>query len=128
MSGAIKDDPALRRDLRIARNLGIPVRKFWGLTTDHRYDEWERALWRALDDWEQDRCPGCGQPMSESVFPAKKDKPTYAGAFYECAGCEAVEAAQIRQAELDEEARKSRGKDAPASPTRHRRYYPHRIH
>lgn len=133
MSGAVKDDPTLRQDLRIARSLGISLRRFWGwephtYTHDGRtipeaeYDEWERALWRALEMWEQDRCPGCGQAMSESIWPAKKDRPHYRGGFHECSGCLAIEVAQIEQHRLDEQTRKARGKDAPPIPTNYRKW------
>lgn len=125
MSGAVNDDPALRRDLRLARSLGISVRRFWGqepAPDTPEYDGWERALWRALDDWEADRCPDCGQAMSESIWPAKKDRPHYRGGFHECSGCLAVELAQIEQHRLDEQAQKARGKDAPPIPTRYRKW------
>lgn len=133
----IADDPGIRQDLKIARSLGVSLRRFWGweATTwrsddggktvrEAEYDEWERALWRAFDNWEQGRCPGCGEPFAESIWDRKDDsRAKYRAGYHQCNACLALENAQIKQSNLDDELRKSRGKNADPIPTRHRHWF-----
>ena len=130
MSGVVASDPALRQDLRIARSLGVSLRRFWGWEPathgdirEAEFDAWERALWRAFDQWESDRCPDCGQAMSQSLWRIiSDDRPRWRGGYHECTACHDLELAQIKQAHDDEQRRKLRPSDPPP-PTRYRKWF-----
>lgn len=78
----------LRRDLTIARSLGVSFGEFMG-ETNPRFDNWERTLWRAFHYWESGLCPGCGQPRSKSLFDSEKERQTrYQAGFVRCLSCE----------------------------------------
>lgn len=114
----------------------MSLRRFWGwepatwtgdsgrTVAEPEFDEWERALWRAFENWESERCPGCGEPFSEALW-ARSDpeRPKYRAGFHRCNSCLELENAQIKQEQQDESERKARGKDAPPIPTRHRHWF-----
>lgn len=135
MSSVVTDDAALRQDLRIARANGTSLRRFWGweprrfevageTVLEPEFDAWERALWRAYDDWEQGHCPGCGEPLSESIFageydPADPDHGAYRAGYDSCMSCYHLERAQSFVAERDE---KRQPKTGPRLPSAHRKW------
>ena len=87
------------------------------------FDAWERAVWRALADYEADRCPGCGQPLAESLWDAAVpagQRPAWETGYYECRACELLEIAQNRIAERDR--RQTEVNGFPVA-THHRRWY-----
>lgn len=75
----------------VARSLGVTLREFLGddpKPGEPRYDDTERNLWRALQLFEADLCPGCGQPHTKSLYDRDNDThPTYGAGFVECLGC-----------------------------------------
>lgn len=108
----MRSDPALRRDLETARALGIPHRRLLGwepttytVTRDNgvtvtkrepEWDAWEAALMAALHEVEQDTCPGCGQPLSESLHVDGQPDPDYVDTYVECVGCRVRETTRAR--------------------------------
>lgn len=72
----------LRTDLRICRAHGWT----WGYWIDE-LDGLERDLWRALESYEADLCPGCGQPRSRSLWTDGKPREKWSAGYTECGGC-----------------------------------------
>ena len=92
----------LRADLRICRAHGWT----WGYWIDD-LDDLERDLWRALESYEADLCPGCGQPRSESLWVKDQHKHKgdgYGAGYTECRSCYALgeqqEAQRVKDAEV----------------------------
>lgn len=125
VASVVADDAGLRRDLQICRELGVPLRRFLGDTSGPDFDEWERAVWRAFHDWENDKCPGCGNPLTESLWDPKTppdERPKWRAVYHQCRACLELENAQIKQEQLDDKARQQAGKDAPRQPYRYRKW------
>lgn len=136
MTAVVADSPDLRADLRRAEKLGISLRRFHGWEpatytangrtfTEPEYDAWERALWRALDDWEATRCPGCGNDISESLWDPKRpahERPGWHASYRQCRACEVLLIAQNVQSKRDEERAKALPKGTAPPPTQHRHW------
>lgn len=135
--GVVADSPDLRDDLRIARSRGISLRRFhgWEPTTyttraghtyrDSENDAWERALWRAFDQWELTRCSGCGNSLEESLWDPDvpfEDRPKWWASFTQCLACKTLLLAQGTQSKEDEKMQKAMGEGASALPTQHRHW------
>ena len=86
----------LRADLRICRALGLRFSQWLD-----ELDDFERSVWRALDEWERDVCPGCGQSSQRAVFEEGKPKPRYRAGFTQCCGCEELLRQQEAQRIID---------------------------
>ena len=124
--------------MRIARSLGISLRRFLGwapwlhhtngrIAAEAEYDATERHLWRALHDWETDRCPDCGQPYGEALWdPAipEAERARWRAEYHQCLACHAMEEAKRRQQELDDETAARQGGKPPL--TQHRKWHVHR--
>lgn len=63
----------------------------------------------ALDEYEADLCPGCGQPLSESLHVDGKPDPKYTYSYAVCAGCVVKERGQAKQEKEDAVREKSGG-------------------
>ena len=133
-------DPDLRADLKRARNLGVSLRRYLGweprITTrtlpdgstvtqaEPEFDDWERALWAALDAYDTDCCPDCGTPHSIGLYDADKplrDRVAWGAGMVQCEPCRAVETAQHKHTE---QLRKRHGDKW--FPTRFMRWFPRR--
>lgn len=124
----------MRADLRIARKLGITLRRFHGddpKPGEPEFDDWERAHWRAFEIWEADTCSGCGGQLSDTLHDENREhQPVFDGAFVECLKCKAIELAQDaqrrsdakKQASLDEKF-KDNPQQAPRLPSSHRKWF-----
>lgn len=132
-------DPALRGDLKRARSLGVSLRRYlgWEPTTTTRtgpdgttitrrtepeFDDWERALWAALDAYEAGCCPDCGIPHAEGLFDADKplgDRVAWQVGMAQCEPCKAIETAQHAHTEQ----LRKRHRDA-WFPTRFMKWFP----
>lgn len=140
MTSVIADDAGLRRDLRIARHLGVSLRRFHGWeppqhTHTHpdgstttipqpEYDAYERALWRALEDWEAGLCPDCGQPLHLSLWdpdqPAE-ERAKWRALYSSCRACLELENAQNKVADDDKQTQERLKLEQPP-PHRHRKW------
>ena len=80
-----------------------------------RFDTLERELWRALDDWEADLCPGCGQPLTETT---KKLEPGEASRYTVdvrfCQVCRELEVKASDMMESNEKRSKAAGRRLPS--------------
>jgi hypothetical protein len=98
----IADDPALLQRLRLARTLGVSLRRLegWEPSTVYEYDsdgrllrstpesEWspEQLGWLvALDEYESGLCKQCGQMLSETTKIEHDFNNPFGTAFYEAA-------------------------------------------
>lgn len=63
----------------------------------------------ALDEYEGDLCPGCGQPLSESLHVDGRPDPEYAYSYAVCVGCVVKERGQANQDKKDTIREKSGG-------------------
>lgn len=116
----------------MARSLGVTLNEFLSMHEEGapRFDDTERNLWRALALWEQDLCPGCGQPQTVSLFNKDADThPTYAAGFVECLGCKELldqqEAQRLKDAKVQHDMAKPHEKHPHTAPhlvTGHRHY------
>lgn len=81
----------MRADLATARANGVTLAEFLGEPPTpgrSRYDDTERNLWRALDQYNAALCPGCGQPHTRALFDTDADhQPRYTAGFVTCLGC-----------------------------------------
>lgn len=109
----------------------MSLRQFLGLWRDGEplFDDWERSLWRAFHEWEAGRCPGCGQPLTESLWDDKQspaERAKWLATFVECRACEVLEITQGVQHQRDEQANERRRKEMGDSyipiPTSHRHW------
>jgi hypothetical protein len=73
----------------------------WDTSQDPEWDAEDRAIIHALMDVKNDECPGCGQPLSESLHEDGKPDPTYDIGFLVCMGCVARDRAVKKQDDLD---------------------------
>lgn len=79
----VASDPDLRRELKVARSVGQPLSVFrgqprgftatrvsggWRLLEDGWSRE-DRELLLALQEWEDNLCGGCGEPLAETTAP-----------------------------------------------------------
>lgn len=71
-------------------------------TVEPEWDDEDRALLYALEDYEADLCPGCGHPMSESLHREGVPDPQYQAAYAVCLGCVAKERAQKAADDADQ--------------------------
>ncbi|GAA2183374.1 hypothetical protein GCM10009785_26690 [Brooklawnia cerclae] len=95
-------------------------------TAEPEYDDWERAIQIAYDDWRGDVCPDCGQPLSVSLLDREHpDGHRWVAGFQECRSCAALEEARHKQSETDEQRRKVF--KGVFIPTGHRRWHVKRI-
>lgn len=93
--------------------------------SEPEYDGWEQAIQAAYDDWQSGLCPGCGEPLNESLWDAKADHhPTYLAGFTECRACEVLEVTVNKQAQTD--TRQSERNNFPVA-THHRRWQVTRV-
>lgn len=63
-------------------------------TRESEWDDEDRGLLYALEDYEADLCPGCGHPLSQSLHREGVPDPVYQAAYAVCLGCVAKERAQ----------------------------------
>jgi hypothetical protein len=66
-------------------------------TRQPEWDAEDRAIICALLDMKADECPGCGQPLSESLHDDTKPDPEYDVGFLVCMGCVARDRAVKKQ-------------------------------
>jgi len=115
--------------MRSARAQGVSLRRYLGwepvryydsgtgrVTQEPEYDEWERALWTAFAQWEADRCPDCGQPLSQSLWDPEmpeSQRAKWRAVYWQCRACLELENAQEKQRELDENQGKATGQYVP---------------
>lgn len=111
----------------------MTLNEFLGMDDDPgrpRFDDTERNLWRALQLWEADLCPGCGQPQTRSLFNKDvEDRPSYGAGFVTCMGCKELLDQQEVQRLKDsatqhamEQPYKQNPQNAPHLVTGHRHY------
>lgn len=113
--------------MRLARSLGISLRRFQGWRPDAgpEFDDWERALWRCFDDWERDRCPDCGQSLHESLWredTPETHRPRWKVTTDWCMSCRELETAQLRASTIDQKRARALPPDQPPPPTRYRKW------
>lgn len=79
------------------------------------FDWIEREAWRALDIWEADLCPGCGQPLTETT---RKLQPGEAKRYIvdirHCSACKEVELKSDELRTSDEKRSKQLGRRLPS--------------
>jgi hypothetical protein len=63
-------------------------------TAEPEWDDEDRAILYALEDYEAGLCPGCGHALSESLHREGTPDRTYQAAYAVCLGCAAKERAQ----------------------------------
>lgn len=74
----------------------------WETMREPEWDAEDRAIIYALMDMRADECPGCGQPMSESLHDDTKSDPVYDVGFLVCMGCVSRDKAVKKQQDIDE--------------------------
>lgn len=78
----------------------------------------ERETWRAFHDFEAELCPGCGQPLSESLHDPKipeAEAARYAAKTRRCNGCKAIDDKQSALRQRDEQRSKQLGRTYTAA-------------
>lgn len=85
-------------------------RPTWVTTVEPEWDAEDRAMVQALMDIKADQCPGCGEPLSESLHVNGKPDPVYSAAFAVCVSCETREKAMNVISHRDDSIEKSGGK------------------
>lgn len=91
--------------------------------TEPEYDDWERMIQAAYDDYMDGLCPDCGHPMSESLWDASvpaDERPQWQAGFVECRACEVLEITMGEQARRDQAAEKTL---TGPLPTHHRHWH-----
>lgn len=67
------------------------------ITTEPAWDAEDRAIIYALEEYEADLCPGCGQPLSESLHVEGRPDPKYTYEYAVCIGCVVKERGQAKK-------------------------------
>ena len=77
-----------------------------------RFDDTERNLWRALEQYDSTLCPGCGQPHTRSLYDKTRDhQPSYSAGFVTCLGC--TELLRQKEAQRLKDAKKQHAMSKP---------------
>lgn len=77
-------------------------------TVEPEWDAEDRAILQAAMDLRADQCPGCGEPLSESLRVAGQPDPKYTANRAECVSCEAKERVMEIQEKRDQQDEKTR--------------------
>ena len=59
--------------------------------SDPEWDSEDRAIIQAIVDIRADSCPGCGEPLSESLHVEGKPDPVYSASYAVCVSCKTRE-------------------------------------
>lgn len=78
-------------------------------TTQSEWDAEDRAIIQAVIDLRADQCPGCGEPLSESLHVEGRPDPKYAASYAVCVSCKSREHAMSVVEKKDAAAEKSGG-------------------
>lgn len=83
-------------------------------TRDPEWSLEDRALVDAVQAYEADLCPGCGQPLSESLHGHGGEHRRYRVGYSVCMACQARSRAQHQQHQRDE-VHEKQGRHVPHS-------------
>lgn len=76
---------------------------------ESEWDDTDRGIIYALLDYQSDLCPGCGQPMTDTLHKEGEPDPPFTASYAVCTACVAKERVFRIQNQRDEKIEKTGG-------------------